>query len=67
LAEDLGDFGEVLVDICVVEFDIVDDQDLGQVVEKLSPFGKEGTVVFVPFDNEVLTLAKAVGTVEILR
>ena len=66
MAKGFGDFGEVLVDISVVEFDIVDDQDVGQVVEKLSPFGKEGAVVFIPFDNEVLTLAEAVGTVEIL-
>ena len=67
LAEGLGDLIEVAVDIGVVEFDIVDDEDFGQIVEEFGPLGEEGAVVFVAFNDKMLALAEAVGAIRALR
>ena len=67
LAEGLSDFIEVAVDIGVVEFDIVDDENFGQIVEEFSPLGEEGAVVFVAFNDKILALAETVGAIRALR
>ena len=43
---------EVVVDIGVVEFDVVDDGDVGQILQELGGLIEKRTVVFVSFDHK---------------
>ena len=47
---------EVGVDVGVVELDVVDDGDVGQVLQELRRLVEEGAVVLVAFDDEVAAL-----------
>ena len=44
---------QVRIDIYVVKFEVVEDQDIGAVMNKLGPLIKKCGVVFVRFDNEI--------------
>ena len=52
---------EVGVDVGVVELDVVDDGDVGQVLQELRRLVEERAVVFVAFDDEVAARADAVA------
>ena len=43
--------GEVGVDVGVVEFNIIENDEFGKVVEELASFIGEGSVVLVSFEN----------------
>ena len=58
---------EIAVNVGVVEFDIVDDGDFGQIVHKLRLFIKISRVVFVAFDNEKIAVGHAKRRAEILH
>ena len=47
-------FVEVFKDIGVVEFQVVDNNEFGEVVQELGAFIKEGRVVFVALENHML-------------
>jgi hypothetical protein len=51
LAKGFLNGGEVGVDVGVVEFDVVENDELGKVVEELTSFIGEGGVVLVSFEN----------------
>src|SRR5258705_6147370 len=51
---------EVRVDVRVIELDVVDDGDVGKVLEKLGRLVEERAVVLVPFDDEVASLPQSV-------
>src|ERR1051326_1362961 len=57
---------EVLVDVCVIEFDIVDDCDLRQVMHELRAFIEISRVVFVTLDDEVIAFSDAKADAKIL-
>src|SRR5438874_12638926 len=57
---------EVIKDIRVIEFEVVDDGNLRQVVDELAAFVEEGGVVFVPFDDEPLAVGEAGALAEIV-
>src|SRR2546428_876146 len=44
------------IDVRVIEFDVVDDGEFGQVVHELGPLIEVSGVIFVAFDNEVIAL-----------
>ena len=46
------DGGEILEDVGVIEFQVVDDDDFGKVMDEFAPLVKERRVVFVPFDDK---------------
>src|SRR5258706_12972147 len=58
---------EILVNICVIEFDIVDDRQLRQVVHELWPFVEISRVVFVAFDDEVIAVSYVKARAEVLH
>src|SRR5437868_5409882 len=47
------DLVEVPEDIRMVEFDIIYDHQLRQIMNKLGTLIEEGRIVFVPFDNDI--------------
>ena len=49
---------EVRVDVGVVELDVVDHRDVGQVLQELRRLVEERAVVFVAFDDEVAPAAR---------
>src|SRR5262249_11148366 len=53
------DGGQILKNISVIEFDVVDNGHLRQVVDELASLIEEGRVVFVPFDDEPLAVGEA--------
>ena len=60
------DRSKVRVDIRVVVLDVVDDGDVGQVLEKLGGLVEEGAVVFVALDHELPSAADPVAALEVL-
>src|SRR5437763_3222736 len=58
---------EILVDICVIEFDVIDDRDLRQVMHELRAFVEVSRVVFVTFNDEVITVSDAKADAKILH
>src|SRR5437764_13446003 len=58
---------EALVNICMVEFDIIDNRDLRQVVHELRAFIEVGRVVLVAFDDEVIAVGDAKADAEVLH
>src|SRR5271155_1070008 len=50
---------EIFVDVGVIEFDRSQNYGIWKVVQKLRAFIEEGRVIFVTFENEVLSLAQA--------
>src|SRR5689334_21291400 len=59
------DGGEVLENVGVIEFEIIDDGDLGQVMDELAAFIEEGGIVLVAFDNEPGTLCETRPLLEV--
>src|SRR4030095_12412648 len=51
---------EIRVDVGVIELDVINDGDVGQILEELRRLVEERTVVFIAFDDEVASLADAV-------
>src|SRR6185369_10809809 len=51
---------DIGVDVRVVEFDIVDNRDIWQVLEKLGGLVEECTVVLVALDDEVSPLTESI-------
>ncbi len=43
---------EIVVDVGVVEFDVVDDSDVGQILQELGGLVEKCTVVFVSLDDK---------------
>src|SRR5882724_3705722 len=58
---------EIFVDVGVIEFDVVDDRDLRQVVHELRTFIEVSGVVFVAFDDEVITAGDAKTHAKVLH
>ena len=57
---------QILVDVRMIEFDVVDNRDLRQVVHELRPFIKVGRVVFIACDDEIIAVSNAEADAEIL-
>ena len=57
---------EVRVDVGVVVLDVVDDGDVGQVLQELRGLVEERAVVLVPFDHELAAAADAVAAAEVV-
>ncbi len=57
---------ETVEDVGMVEFEIVDDSDLGQIMYKLAALIEEGRVVFVPLNNEPFAIRKSRALPEIV-
>src|SRR5438128_2127542 len=58
---------EVFINIRMVELDVVDDGDFGQIVHELRALIKVSGVVFIAFDDKVLTVRDAEAGAEILH
>ena len=54
-------FVDVAIDVGVIELDVVDDGDVGQVLQELRRLVEVGAVVLVAFDDERLALADAIA------
>src|SRR5205085_1900349 len=52
---------EVGVDVRVIELDVVDDGNVGQVLEELRRLVEEGAVVLVALDHEIAAMAHAIA------
>src|SRR5262245_36610935 len=50
----------------MIEFEVVDDGDLRQVMHELAPLVEEGRIVFVAFDNEPFALRKAGALLQVV-
>ena len=61
------DFGKIIVNICVIVLDIINDDRFWLIKEKLGELGEEGAVVLVALDDEQVACSKSVGSGEILR
>ena len=57
---------EVRIDVGVVELDVVDDGDVGQVLQELRGLVEERAVVLVPLDHELAAAADPVAALEVL-
>ena len=58
---------QIIVNVCMIELDIVDDGKFGQVVHELRPLIEICRVVFIAFDDEVLAVSNPKARAEILR
>src|SRR6185503_2485580 len=58
---------EIFINVRVIEFDVVYDRELGQVVHELRTFVEVSGVVFVGFDEEVIAVRDAKTRAEVLR
>src|SRR5687767_5432093 len=58
---------KIFVDIGVIEFDVVDDSQLRQVMHELRTLVEVGSVVLVGLDDHVVTLRHTKAAAEILR
>ena len=61
------DLVEVAVDVCMVELDVVHDDEFRQVVDEFRTLVEEGCVVFVAFDDEILRVPQTGSLSEIRR
>ena len=57
---------QVGIDVRVIELDVVDDGDVGQVLQELRGLVEEGAVVLVSLDHELAAAADAVAALEVL-
>ena len=53
-AEGGFDFVEILEDIGMIELEVVEDDQFGEVVEEFGTLVEEGGVVFIAFEDDVL-------------
>src|SRR3984957_20624110 len=60
------DRGQILEDIRVIEFEVVDDDYFRKVMDKFAPLVEKGGVVFVPLDDEPWTFREARAFAEII-
>ena len=51
----------------MIEFDVIDNCDLGEVMNEFAPFVEKGGIVFVPLDDEPFAIGKARALAEIIR
>jgi hypothetical protein len=58
---------EIAIDVGVIEFDVVNDRELGQVVHELRTFVEVSSVILVCFDDEIVTASDAKAMAEVLR
>src|SRR5204863_9576720 len=58
---------EVLVNIGVIEFDVVNDGNFGEVMHELRALVEIGRVVFVAFNDEVIAVGDAKTDAEVLH
>src|SRR6267154_1548539 len=58
---------EIQIDVSVIEFNVVDNGEFGQVMHELWPFVEIRCVVFVAFDDEVFAAGYAEADVKVLR
>jgi hypothetical protein len=61
------DRGEVVEDVGVVELEVVDDDQLGQVMEELAALVEEGGVVLVALDDPVGALLLRAALRQVFR
>ena len=52
---------EVGVDVCVIELDVVDDGNIGQILQELGGLVEERAVVLIAFNDEVSSFSEAVA------
>ena len=67
MREALLDGGEVVEDVGVIELEVVDNGDLGQIMDELAALVEEGGVVFVALDDEPFAVGEARALAEIVR
>ena len=67
MAESFLNRREVFKNVGVIEFEIVEDGDLGQVVDELAALVEKGRVVFVALDDEPLAVREARALAEVVR
>src|SRR5688500_12920555 len=58
------DRSEIVENIGVIELDIVDDDDFGQVVDELAALVEEGGVILIAFDDEELAVGETSALLE---
>ena len=58
---------QIEVDVCVIEFDVVDDGQLRQVVHELWAFVEISCVVFIALDDEVIAVSNMKARAEVLH
>jgi len=51
----------------MIELQVIDDSDLGQIMDKLATLIKKCRVVFVALDNEPFAISKSRPLAEIIR
>ena len=51
----------------MIEFEIVDDRDFGQVMHELAALVEKGRVVFVAFNDEPFAVSEARSLAQIIR
>src|SRR5262249_8982014 len=66
VAEGFLNRGEILEDVRMIEFKIVDDRDLGQIVHKFAALIEKCGVVFVAFNDEPLAVRNARALSEVV-
>ena len=59
------DGGQIGKDIGVVEFEVVDDANLGEVVSEFASFVEERRIVFIPLENDPRAIGETGSTSEI--
>src|SRR5580765_5196489 len=58
---------EIREDIRVVEFEIIDDGDLGQVMDELAALIKKSRVVLVAFNNKPVAIGETRALAQVVR
>ena len=58
--------GQVLKNIRVIKLQVVDDGDLGKVVDELAPLVEKGRVVFVPFNDKPVAVREPRALAEVI-
>src|SRR5205814_1822284 len=58
---------EAVENVGMIEFEVIDNRDLGQVMNELAALVKEGGVVFVAFDDEPIAVREPRALAEIVR
>ena len=67
MAERALDGGEVVKNIGVVEFEIVEDGDFREVMDEFAALVEKRRVIFVPFDDKPLTVSEPRALAQIVR
>src|SRR5437588_8744151 len=63
---DLDSF-QIGKNICVIELEVIDNGDLGQVVHELAALVEKGGVVLITLNNEPVALGEAGALAQIIR